>query len=139
MSMFAHLSLLEEPLRSLTPVLLEIDFRHHSNLFSHERDDATAYLVLPLGEASIELEGFQQYGKVEPGGSAFVAERIAFVRGQRPMLDQFSRAPILHMEDIMTRPMQEPVSPLPISNRIELLDVLRGFALMGMVVVHIVG
>ena len=79
------------------------------------------------------------YGKVEPGGSAFVAERIAFVRGQRPMLDQFSRAPILHMEDIMTRPMQEPVSPLPISNRIELLDVLCGFALMGMVVVHIVG
>ena len=35
--------------------------------------------------------------------------------------------------------MQQPASPLPISNRIELLDVLRGFALMGMVVVHMVG
>jgi hypothetical protein len=93
-AVIAHLSPLE-PLRSFTPALFEIDFRRDANLLSHKGDNAAGYVVLSLGEASAELEGLQQNGEVEPGGSAFVAEQISFIRGQRPMVGQFVRVSIL--------------------------------------------
>jgi hypothetical protein len=58
-------------------------------------DDAAGNFLAAIGEASIELEGFEQNGETEPGGARFVAEQFTLLGSQRPVLGEFIRVPVL--------------------------------------------
>ena len=91
--MFAYLSPIES-LRPLAPVPFEIAFGRDTKLPGDQTHDAFGYLASPLGKAAIELKGFQQNRKVEPGGPA-LAKQSMLIWGQQPMPEQFVRVPIL--------------------------------------------
>jgi hypothetical protein len=82
-------------LGSLAPFLLEVCLRRYSGL-AGEMGDYFGYNVFAvLWKAPLELKSLEQNGEAEPRSASFIAQHGALLSGERPVLGEFVRMPVL--------------------------------------------
>lgn len=81
--------------RATRPIDLRINLGQYCSLVGEVRDDAGGYLFVGGRKASLVLEGLEQQGKAEPGGTPLVGQEVMFVGRERPVLGEFIRVPVL--------------------------------------------
>jgi hypothetical protein len=79
----------------LAPLPFGVRSRRHASLAGEVGHDAVGNVLTAIRKAPIELESFEQDGETEPGGACLIGKEIILVCGQRPMLGEFVRVPVL--------------------------------------------